>query len=94
MTSKSDFKCHIIYLARGMFPAIYRCSWRNDTVQRSAAKNKFFIVLIEFEFAYQTEKQNNADVIFEITRARHHFALKVYLSKHNALVLIYILYMC
>lgn len=22
-----------------MFPAIYRCSWRNDTVQRSAAKN-------------------------------------------------------
>lgn len=54
--------------------------------------SKFFIVSIELEFAYQTEKQNNADVIFEITRARHHFALKVYLSKHNALVLIYIVY--
>lgn len=67
---------------------------RHSSEIGSKKLSKFFIVSIEFEFAYQTEKQNNADVIFEITRAQHHFALKVYLSKHNALVLMYIYCIC
>lgn len=41
-----------------MFPAIYRCSWRNDTVQRSAAKNDLNSLLFRLSLSLLTKQRN------------------------------------